>query len=83
MTSNTFPRLRRLCDALPKTKYDKRFESLSTLQRLLALAVASIVVLTVPPLLVDSSGGRVVVAVALAFGILYSVSTLIVRYNRP
>ena len=82
MTSRSFPRLRRLCNALPKTKYDRQFESLSALQQLLAVVATGIVVLTVPPLLVDSSAAQNTVAVSLAIGVLYSLSSLLARYDR-
>ncbi|WP_435175933.1 hypothetical protein [Halorussus sp. AFM4] len=82
MTSRSFPRLRRLCNALPKTKYDRQFESLSALQQLLAFAVTTAVVLAVPPLVVDAPEARITVAVSLAIGVLYSLSSLLARYNR-
>lgn len=80
MTSKTFPRLHRLCTALPATNVDEHFNSLSTGQRWLALLVASLVVLTIPPLLVNEPGVRVIVSVGIGVGTLHGVSTLIAWY---
>lgn len=82
MLSATVSRLRKLCDALPKSTYDERFASLPTGQRLLALVVTGAVVLAVPPLLTSSAGARVAVAGALVFGVLYALVDLLAWYNR-
>jgi len=81
MASRTFPRLRRLCDTLPKSKLDEQLASLSTLQRLLVFAVTTLVVLTVPPLLVDDAAAPTV-GLALGFGTLSALSALVARYNQ-
>lgn len=81
MPSQRFPRLRRVCDAVPKSKLDEQLESLSVLQRLLVLVVTGIAVFTVAPLLTDADG-MPVVAVALAFGTMWAVAYLIAWYNR-
>ncbi|UPW00987.1 hypothetical protein M0R88_02540 [Halorussus gelatinilyticus] len=82
MTSKSFPRLRRLCNTLPKTSYDRDFESLSALQQLLTVVATAVVVLTIPPLLVESPEAESTVGVSLAVGVLYSLANLLARYNR-
>jgi hypothetical protein len=77
MSSKMFPRVRGLCNALPKTKLDKQFESLSLLQQLLVLVITSAVVLMGSLWVVDA-----VVAAVFAFGIMSAVTNLLVRYNQ-
>lgn len=81
MPSQWFPRLRRLCTALPKSKLDEQFASLSAIQQLLVFAITALVVLTIPPLLVTNAAAPTV-GVALGFATLSALSTLITRYNK-
>lgn len=81
MTSNVFPRLRRLCAALPKSEFDERFGSLPARYRALALLLASAIVLTVPQHVVDEPGVRVLFSAGLGVGTLYAVTGLLVRYR--
>jgi len=80
MPSRSFPRLRQLCNALPKSKLDEQFASLPALQRLLVFAVTTLVVLTVPPLLVDQAA-RPAVTVTIGFVTLVALTGLLARYN--
>lgn len=81
MASQWLPGLRRVCEAVPKTKLDTKLESLSALQRLLVFVVTAGIVLTVAPLLTGSDGAPVV-AVALAFGTMWGLADLLSWYNR-
>jgi len=76
MPSQSFPRLRRLCHALPTSKLDEQFASLSPRRKLLVFAVTTTVVLTVPRLLVDDAAAPTV-GVALAFGVLSALTNLL------
>jgi len=80
MPSRSFPRLRRLCNALPKSKLDEQLASLPALQRLLVFTVTALVVLTVPPLLVDEAA-RPAVTVTIGFVTLVALTGLLARYN--
>lgn len=81
MSSNPLHRLRRLCEALPKSKLDEQLASFSVLQRLLVFAVTVLVVLTAPPLLVNDAAAPTV-GIALGFGTLSALSALVARYNQ-
>lgn len=82
MASRSFPRLRRLCNALPKSKLDDQLASFSALQRLVVFAVTTLVVVTVPPLLVDDAA-RPAVTVTIGFVTLVALTSLLARYNHP
>ena len=66
VSQTRFPRLRRLCDALPASRLEEQLASLPAAQRLLAYLLTVAVVLLVPPRLVDEPAVTPV-AVALAF----------------
>lgn len=78
MPARSFPRLRRLCNALPKSKLDEQLASLPTLHRLLVFAVTALVVLTVPQLLVDEAA-RPAVTVTIGFVTLVALTGLLAR----
>jgi len=81
MTPRPIHGLRRLCDALPRTKLDEPLASLSALQRLLVLAVTTLVVLTLLPQFVPEEA-MPTVGVALAIGTMYALSTVVAWYNQ-
>lgn len=80
MASQRFPRLQTLCEALPKTKLDEQFVSLSLLQQLLVFVATFIVPLTMTPLLFESAVP--VIGAGLAFGTWAAFTELIARYNQ-
>jgi len=65
---------------LPKSKLDEQLASLPALQWLLIFAVTALVVLTVPPLLVDEAA-LPAVTVTIGFGTLVALTGLMTRYN--
>jgi len=81
MTPRPIHGLRRLCDALPQTKLDEPLASLSALQRLLVLAVTTLVVLTLLPQFVPEEA-MPTVGVALAIGTMHALSTVVAWYNQ-
>ena len=80
MTTERLSRLRRLCNAVPETEFDRRFKSLSVLQRVLVLVVTSIIIVAVDSLLVPPEMVALV-AVPLAFGTMWAIVDLLTWYN--
>jgi hypothetical protein len=76
MTSVT-DHVRRLCTALPKTGIDRRFGALSGRHKLVALAVASVTILAVPPIVTTDPVVHQTLGLILAFAVLDGVSRLL------
>jgi len=81
MPTERFSRFRRLCNALPKTKLDRQFESLSLRQKAGVVLVTGVVVVTVPRLVAEPETVPTV-AVPLAFGTMWALVGLLAWYNR-